>query len=712
MREGFIWRFCLLLALSALLAFALAGVAVAGEAEGEEEDGESADSLPAVDVAATADEDDADEEDKPTYAGDEIVVTGTRTKHAVSDAPVATSVVNEEDIQKSGSDDVGDALENVPGVFVDEWESASRGGPGSGVNLQGLPTDRVLVLIDGQRVPMAMRAPDLELIPAALIRRIEVVKGPSSSLYGSDALGGVINLLTRNPSDDPRAELDFSGGSFTTFGGNAFHSWSAGPVGWVVNFNREQSEGWIDANAARSIVRIGEGVVDTLPQPFEDGHPYETNDLFGKATLQTGPHLRWTASSRYHWEDNQFTDVDQGSVSDDKIRFSGLLQGELNYGPVTMTAMAGYFHRVQRYREFSTNYTINPFDDDEYIRGVVNKGNTTVGDDAEGELMVSAALADWNLLTGGVAWRQERLDYEAFEHSALAESDQAYNAYQTVVSAYAQDELFFFDGIWSIVPGVRVDNHPDWGTTVNPKLSTLVKLPANTALRASVGRGFGEPSLSQMYRPIFRHSGYFLVGNHDLEPETALGANAEVEHGISNKAKVTAGYFRYELSDMIYPEIVNDNFKGGFPLMTYVNLKRARVQGAEGSLMLWPVQYVRWQLSYTYTKTYDLDENTTLGTSPEHNAGTRLFVDYDPWGLGGFASAAFQSERDYIGMGGRWYTADARWLTGARVYKTLGRHVELALKVDNWLGFTWDREGDGDNDLPPTGYYGELSIKY
>lgn len=654
----------------------------------------------------------AEDEAEPEFvAGDEIVVTGTRTAHSVSDAPVATSIVTEAEVARSGSVDAGDALENVPGVFVDEYESASRGGPGSGINLHGLPTDRILVLIDGVRVPMTMRAPDLELIPAQLIRRIEVVKGPSSSLYGSDAVGGVINILTRNPSVDPRAELDLSGGSFSTFGGNAFHAWSAGPVGWVVNFNREQSEGWIDAYAARPVARIGEGVVDTLPQPYEGTHPYETNDMFGKVTLQTGAHLTWTAQSRYHWEDNQFADEDDGAVSDDKTRLSGMLRGELQYGRLTVSAMGSYFRRSFRYREFTTNYTYNPFPPPEFIRGEVDKGNTTLGDDLNGELVVSGALADWNLLTGGVAWRHERLDYDAFEESSLTDDQQAYNAYQTVLSAFVQDELFFFSDIWSLVPGVRVDQHAQWGTTVNPKLSTLLKLPTNTALRTSIGRAFREPTLPQMYRPYFRHSGYYLVGNQELAPETAWGFSAEIEHGLRDKAHITAGYFQYELADMIYPQIVDENFKGGFPLMTYVNLKQARVQGAETQVSVTPWEYLHWKINYTYTTTHDLDEQQSLGTVPEHNAGSRLFVDYTPWGLGGFVGGTFQSVRDYIGMGGRWYTADARWLTNARIYKMLGKHVELGLRVDNWLGFTWDREGDGDNDLPPTGYYGELKLK-
>ena len=646
----------------------------------------------------------------PYVAGQDIVVTGTRTSHSAEDAPVATSVVNKEEIVNSGASDAGAALENVPGVFVDNYEPASRGGPGTGVNLLGMPTDRVLVLIDGQREPITMRAPDLELIPAEIIRRIEVVKGPSSSLYGSDAIGGVINIITRDPTQDPVGELTLKGGSFSTFRGDAFHSWSAGPVGWVANFNREQSQGWIDAYNARPIVEIGEGVVGNYLVPYQDSHPYETNDIFGKVYYQTGEYVRLRAESRYHWEDNHFWDEDDGAVSDYKTRLSGLAGADMQYGALNASLTGGYYRRTFRYRENSSSYTINPLPPPDYIRTLINKGNDTIGDNFNGELVLSGPLAGWNLLTGGVSYRHEILNYSAFEESSVSDSDQSYNAYQTILSAFAQDELFFFSDVWSLVPGVRVDNHDRWGTVVNPKLSTLVKATPSTSFRASIGRAFREPMLSQLYRPLFRHTGYYLEGNEDLKPETAIGWNGEVEQKFEQTASVTAGYFQYEMWDMIFESIVNENFKNGFPLMTYLNLTRARIYGAESQVMLAPWRYMKLGFNYTWTKTLDLDENTSLGTVPEHNAGTRLFVDYDPWGLGGFIGVTYESERNYIGMGGRWYEADPNWITAARIYKTLGKHVQLAFMVNNWLGYKWDRDGDSDNDMPPTGYFGELKL--
>jgi outer membrane receptor for ferrienterochelin and colicins len=570
----------------------------------------------------------------------------------------------------------------------------------------------VLVLIDGQRMPWTMRAPDLELIPAPLIQRIEVVEGPCSSLYGSDAEAGVINIITRSPTPNFVGEMLLSGGSFDTYSGNVFNSYMVGPVGWVINFNREQSDGWIDRFANRPLVAIGEGVVDTINVLNNPGHPYETNDLFGKLTFRLSPVLSLRAKSDYHWEDNYFTDQDDGAVRDDKVRVSGLFGIDLQYGRLSASLTGTYFHRYFRYREFSTNYVENPMPPPDLLRSTVNKGNNTEGDDFGAELVVSGALADWNLLTGGLSYRHEMLNYSAFEQSVMTGDNQSYDAFQTIVSAFAQDEIFLFRNRWSLVPGVRVDYHEVWGAVVNPKFSTLVRATDSTALRAGIGRAFLEPTLSQLYRPVFRHTGYYMRGNEDLRPETAIGWNAEIEQTFGQYARATAGYFQYELYDMIWTTIVNEDFQGGLPLMTYTNLKRARTYGLESSLELFGGRYTRAMLNYTWTRTLDLDEGGALGTVPEHSAAAQFFVDYDPWGVGGFVGAVYETERQYIGMGGRWYTAGSRWLTNARVYKTLGRHVELALRVNNWLGYWWDREGDGDNDLPPTSYFGELKLSY
>ena len=131
------------------------------------------------------------EEDTSTTHGEEITVTATRTDRTLAETVVATEVINREQIESSGASTAADLLETHPGV------STEQSFAGVAIRLQGLNPEHVLVLIDGQRViGRKDGAIDLSRYPVDWIERIEIVKGPSSVLYGSDAMGGVINIIS------------------------------------------------------------------------------------------------------------------------------------------------------------------------------------------------------------------------------------------------------------------------------------------------------------------------------------------------------------------------------------------------------------------------------------------------------------------------------------------------------------------------------------
>lgn len=655
---------------------------------------------------------------------DEIVISGTRTPTELSNLSVPVAVVNRDHVIARGATDAGEAVQNVSGVYVSNYETAGRGGPGTSLVIHGLPSDRILVLIDGQRVPWSMKAADLEMIPSQLIRRIEIVKGPTSSLYGSDAVGGVAHILTREPSEDLQLEADFWAGSYFTLGVNAFHAWRSGDVGWVLNFNREQASGWMDENNQQLVVDLSEGGVsdDQVLVPWERRNPYSTEDMFAKVTWTPSGSLDVYLASRFHIEDNTKEDTDRYRYDDRKRRLSGQAGARYRSDRFNVTIQGNWFRRDHDTRSQSVSHLVNPTPPPPRITTFARQGNDTLGNDYSAELVSTMMAADWSLLTAGVEYRHERLSYEAFERGDILNESETYEAWQSSVGSFVQNETFLFGGAWVLVPGVRVDYHPDWGAQVNPKLSTLVKPTETTALRAGAGRAFRAPILSQMYRPVFKHVGYYIVGNPDLKPETAYAWNVEVEQRVGETFKVTAGYFQYELFDMLSTVVPEDLLLGGMSVMTYDNLKRARIVGGEGQVTFRANEHVGASLDYTYTKTrvlalessFDVgtsDERGELGTVPEHAAGAQLTLDYRPWGVGGFVGASYESARDFVGMGGRWYRAEHRVGTRARVYKTLGENAELSVRAANWLFYDWDREGDGDTDMPPLSVYGQVSVK-
>ena len=147
-----------------------------------------------------------------------VVITGTRTEHRVSDSPVDVQLITDTDIRRSGARDVAELLEREGGVYV-----SRQAGRGTRIEMQGLASEHVLILINGQRVIGRINgAIDLTRLRVAQIQRIEIVKGPSSALYGSDALGGVINIITREPETGGVASVridDRHQGDLFAFGG-------------------------------------------------------------------------------------------------------------------------------------------------------------------------------------------------------------------------------------------------------------------------------------------------------------------------------------------------------------------------------------------------------------------------------------------------------------------------------------------------------------
>ena len=199
---------------------ALGGVAVAQQGEGEEPAGEE-------EPAPPAEEPDHDD------PGEIMVVTGSRTEQALSEAVVATDVVTREQIRSAGAEDASQVLETMSGVEI------YRSFRGAAVRMQGLDSEYVLVLIDGRRmIGRSDGVLDLSRIPAERIERIEVVKGAASALYGSDAIAGVINIITRQPEEPFSLETHASYGSRNTIVGTTSvglmrDKWSGGAsLGW------------------------------------------------------------------------------------------------------------------------------------------------------------------------------------------------------------------------------------------------------------------------------------------------------------------------------------------------------------------------------------------------------------------------------------------------------------------------------------------------
>ena len=172
--------------------------------------------------------------------GDMIVVTATRTEHFLKDVPVVSAdVITKREIEAANVETVTDALKLVPGLYQHQIAEAV-----SGFKSQGLPVDYTLILIDGQRVYHCPgRMPDLNIYPAEMIDRIEVIKGAAATLYGSEALGGVINIITKSAPHKPTFSASTAFGDYKTQIHKVSHGNKVGKFGYRVHYNHRESDG-------------------------------------------------------------------------------------------------------------------------------------------------------------------------------------------------------------------------------------------------------------------------------------------------------------------------------------------------------------------------------------------------------------------------------------------------------------------------------------
>ncbi len=229
----------------------------------------------------------------------EIVVTGTRTPHVLEEVPVQTRVITREQIEKSGVQKAADLLRNIPGIQI------SGGAPGavssrSTALLRGLPAQYTLVLLDGNRIKSehVHTGVNLNLIPVDLIERIEIVEGPASSLYGGDAMGGVINIITRGEKSEPGTEVRLSAGNHESLQGNATAFFPLGLSHNVLSLTRSESNGvrsqWFDRDTVFWKWRAETSKNRSFDLSFEH---YDGN--FYRPTASSGSDRRQTISAGF-----------------------------------------------------------------------------------------------------------------------------------------------------------------------------------------------------------------------------------------------------------------------------------------------------------------------------------------------------------------------------------------------------------------------------
>jgi vitamin B12 transporter len=613
---------------------------------------------------------------------DSITVTATRVPSPVDDIPAGVTVIDRATIEQRGYTSLVDALSAVPGLRV-----AQTGGPGSNASvfIRGTNSNQVLVLRDG--VPIndpadpgsAFNFGDDTLND---VERIEIVRGPMSSLYGSGAVGGVINLITRHGAGKLHGSVTLGGGLPRQGFTRADVAGSGGV--WDFSANAEgQSIRGFDQTPEREIgVYTGE----------VDGDHDEQGAVEVGVTPVAGTRVSLLVRARdtkYGYDDQGFVTYDSGNASGyDASLFGRLGVTSALFNGAWNTSL--YLSQLQNDRRYTV--ALSPEDpnqdeaDDRYHgRRTDLQWNNTVSVPDDGP-------ATGTKITFGYGHDADEANTKIVSSSGGFPYDSAVRAHDDFDAGWLGAQTLLFNRL-AATGQIREDGTTVSGNAFTWRVGGSLDLPEiSSHIKTSYGTSFRAPALFDRYGV----DSYGYVGNPNLRPERAQGWEAGVVtdipvRGVGGVASVTVTYFDNRIQDLI--ETVFS------PVYTTVNIDRARTHGVEASVDVRLANWLQAVFAYTYTDARNLGTGTQLERRPYNQGSANLRVTPFP----GFVIAP---ELLYVGAFQDFLTNDAGMPTdvglspsGLILNVTISWQVAPAVQL-----FVWGKN-IGDSRFEPVNGY-------
>lgn len=455
------------------------------------------------------------------------VVSGSRQEELRESLNTKVEVVTAADIKKTGYETVGEVLREIPGVVT------RRGSETAGVageQVQGIDSRQVLVLNDGQPVVGARGikagAINLDRQQIGRVESIEVVKGASSALYGSDAIGGVINIITKEPTKPFTATLTAAAGNFGAADLRSDVAFKREKLGGIFSFGRHKNNGF-----------------DLNPNTYTtEGAGYHRYDAYGKLKYQFNDNFSLLGFANSYWNESHGRVQGEPVVpGDNGLQTNDIKDNSQNYG---LTADWSLSERTAlQARGYFSRY-------DEVVRGTRQVNGAPI---PEGNLFqrygkfdatVSHLWGERQLIQAGVEFSTDR--YSGINR---LQNDKAQAETRVI---WAQDKINIVKRL-TLTVGGRFDNHSIFGSAASPKIGLNYKVTDWASLRASWGRGFRAPDLGQLrYRFANPSSFYQVIGNPNLSPEHSGSWQIGGEFTTPDrKGRLGVNYFRNDIRNLI-----------------------------------------------------------------------------------------------------------------------------------------------------------------
>ncbi|HEY0685295.1 MAG TPA: TonB-dependent receptor [Steroidobacter sp.] len=577
----------------------------------------------------------------------QVVVTATFIEQKLEDAPASITVIGREELNNRPVQDLADALQGAAGVHVGGVGLARRG-----ISIRGMSNEYTLTMIDGRRVSQTAGVighseSDVGWVPTEGIERIEVVRGPMSSLYGSDALGGVINIITRPATDEWRASMTSRG------------EWREDGRGGEVL----QTGLYLAGPLVQDVLGISTYGEFRDREPTASAADPRLSEMEGREVTTGNVTLNWTpdgaqrislnyGQGKEDRERNALTGRNYYVTTDliDRRQYAFSHTGQWRWGDTTLRA---YGTKLEKTNRRSSGAPVRP----------------QLLEDRTYDARTSLNLGDANRLSVGGEWREEEL----FDTSMNAEGYDS-TRHRAV---FLQDEWQLQR--WLFVLGTRYDDHDIFGGQNSPRAYAVYHPSDNVTIKGGVGRGFKAPNLKLLSPEYSVTTSQFVVyGNPDLDPEF----NTSYELGASYDAdrwSLQATLFQNDVDDLIQSYCAADC--DALRVLNYENVEEARIRGVEVAASLAPLPQLSMDLNYTFLNAKDLTADQPLAEKPKH--AINLTLKWSPT-----TKLNAQLRGNYYGKQ-TMYSSEVRYglpdytLWGADLNYQLTSHFKLHLSGDN-----------------------------
>jgi outer membrane receptor for ferrienterochelin and colicins len=496
---------------------------------------------------------------------EEVIISATRTIRQLSSLPLPAQIISKKEIKAVNSIRLSDILNEQTGLIT-----VPDFGGGEGIQLQGLDSQYTLILIDG--VPLVGRSAgtlDLNRVSVGNIKQIEIIKGASSSLYGNEALGGVINIITEDPKNGFNGNANYRGGSFGTHDVSTNINYKKNKFGINTFVNRFSSNGYdlVDNDAVNTV------------------EPFSNYTLNSKMTYDFTEKTKLLVSGRFYHQtqDNIATETLKGESEINE--WNSLVKLDHNFN-VKWSSYLEFYATQYKAEEFLNDEIGNSFSRSDFNQLFIRP-----------EFRTTYQLNKKNVFIAGIGLTHERLKRTDFFGTPVFNSPYVYAQYD----GNPTEKI-------NIILGARYDDHSEYQSQFSPKGAIRYKLNDKIALKGSVGYGFKTPDFRQLYFDFTNATvGYTVLGynavstripqleaegqllsivvpvsefNDDLKPESSIGYNFGIDIKPFSNFKLNINFFRNDIENLIDTRVIARRTNGQ-NVFSYYNVNRVYTQGIE-----------------------------------------------------------------------------------------------------------------------------------